>query len=133
MSIPEAAQLVIQSSILSKESNTYLLDMGSPIKISDIARDLIRLSGFYDNEIKIIYTGLRPGEKLYEELSAYDEKIYPSIIDRINIIKTNQKFPFSVFEILDWINNARNYSVQRLKKELVFFVNDYIPNFRSKE
>jgi FlaA1/EpsC-like NDP-sugar epimerase len=133
MSIPEAAQLVIQSSILSKESNTYLLDMGSPIKISDIARNLIRLSGFYDNEIKIIYTGLRPGEKLYEELSAHDEKIYPSIIDRINIIESSQKFPFSVFEILDWINNARNYSVQRLKKELVFFVNDYIPNFRSKE
>jgi FlaA1/EpsC-like NDP-sugar epimerase len=132
MTIPEAAQLVIQASILTSESNMYLLDMGSPIKISDIARDLIRLSGFYDKEIKIIYTGLRPGEKLYEELYAHDERISPSIIDRINIVHSNQNFPFSLLNLLDWIQNARNYSAQRLKKELVFFVNDYIPNLRSK-
>ncbi len=74
MTIPEAAQLVIQAGALAKGGEVFVLDMGEPVKIDDLARDLIRLSGYEpDIDIKIEYTGLRPGEKLYEELLMAEE------------------------------------------------------------
>ena len=73
MSIPEAAQLVIQAGLMGKGGEIFVLDMGEPVKIVDLARDMIKLSGFQENEIDIKFTGLRPGEKLYEELIADGE------------------------------------------------------------
>jgi FlaA1/EpsC-like NDP-sugar epimerase len=73
MTIPEAVQLVLQASVLGKGAEVFILDMGEPVKIVDLARDLIRLSGFAGDNIEIIYTGCRPGEKLYEELFAEGE------------------------------------------------------------
>ena len=74
MTIPEAAQLVIQAGAMAKGGEIFILDMGNPVKIDDLARDLIKLSGFEpDVDIKIVYTGLRPGEKLYEELLTKEE------------------------------------------------------------
>src|SRR4029079_3496005 len=73
MSIPEAAQLVLQAGSMGLGGEVFVMDMGEPVKIVDLARDMIRLSELSENEIRIVYTGLRPGEKLFEELLADDE------------------------------------------------------------
>lgn len=88
MTIPEAAQLVIQAGAMAKGGEIFVLDMGQPIKIVDLARDLIRLSGFEpDKDIKIEFVGLRPGEKLYEELMLKEEGIQSTSHESIFIAK----------------------------------------------
>lgn len=86
MTIPEAAQLVIQAGAMAKGGEIFILDMGKPVKIVDLAKDLIRLSGFEpDKDIKIEYTGLRPGEKLYEELLMAEEGLKKTENEKIYI------------------------------------------------
>ncbi len=86
MTIPEAARLVIQASAMSRGGEIFILDMGQPVKIADLARDVIRLSGYEpDVDIPIRYTGLRPGEKLYEELLMDEEGLQPTADKKIFI------------------------------------------------
>lgn len=86
MTIPEAAQLVIQAGAMAKGGEVFVLDMGQPVKIVDLARNLIKLLGFIpDEEIKIEFTGLRPGEKLYEELLLEEEGLQATRNDKIHI------------------------------------------------
>jgi FlaA1/EpsC-like NDP-sugar epimerase len=91
MLIPEAAQLVLQAGLIASRQQeggqVFVLDMGEPVKIFDLARDLIRLSGFTEDEIKIEFTGLRPGEKLYEELLADGESTLPTPHPKLRIAK----------------------------------------------
>lgn len=88
MTIPEAAQLVIQAGALGQGGEIFILDMGEPVKIVDLARELIRLSGFVpDKDIKIEFTGIRPGEKMYEELLTTDEGLRSTMHQRIFTIQ----------------------------------------------
>jgi FlaA1/EpsC-like NDP-sugar epimerase len=75
MTIPEACRLVLQAGSMGRGGEIFILDMGEPLKIVDLARDLIHLSGFSEDEIEIVFTGIRPGEKLYEELSVAEENV----------------------------------------------------------
>lgn len=87
MTIPEAARLVIQAAAMGESGQVFVLDMGEPVRIADLARDLIRLAGHTLDEIPIVYTGLRPGEKLYEELLADADATVPTPIARLRIAR----------------------------------------------
>jgi FlaA1/EpsC-like NDP-sugar epimerase len=110
MTIPEASQLILQAGGLGKGGEVFILKMGTPVRIADMARDLIRLSGKEpDRDIKIEYTGLRPGEKLYEELITHGEGIVPTEHEKIMVLKTNGK----------WNGNGNQKSFQKwLNKHL---------------
>ncbi len=98
MSISEAAQLVMQAGAIGKGGEIFLLDMGEPINITDLAKDIIRLMGLkLGEDIDIVYTGLRPGEKLHEELVAGDERTEATAHDKIMLVKT-APFDWDVFE-----------------------------------
>lgn len=90
MTIPEATQLVLQASALGRNGETYILDMGEPVKVLDLVRDLIRLSGLEPEvDIPIVFTGIRPGEKLFEELMTVEERQDRTEHDKIFIAKPN--------------------------------------------
>lgn len=98
MTIPEATQLVLQAAASGDSGQVFVLDMGEPVKIVDLARDLIRLSGFTpDDEIKIVFTGMRPGEKLFEELSLQGEQIAKTEHEKI-FIGNVARAPLEVLE-----------------------------------
>lgn len=110
MLIPEAAQLVLQAGLLANSEGEggriFVLDMGEPVKIIDLARDMIRLSGYSEDEIKIEVTGLRPGEKLYEELLADSETTLPTPHPKLRIARPEQ-LPNSAWltELEEWLSS----------------------------
>jgi FlaA1/EpsC-like NDP-sugar epimerase len=90
MTIPEAAQLILQAAAFGRGGEVCLLEMGEPIRIVDLARNMIRLSGFEpDQDVAIAFTGLRPGEKLHEELMAEGEEVTAIYHDRIRVLRPN--------------------------------------------
>ena len=104
MTIPEAARLVLQAGIYARGGEIFILDMGDPVRIDDIARTLIRLSGYRpDIDIHIEYSGLRPGEKLYEELFLDEEQPDESGIPGIYIGKVQNPPPEEIKQSLDWL------------------------------
>ena len=99
MTIPEAARLVLQAAAIGDSGQVLVLDMGEPVKIVDLARDLIRLAGHAPEDIAIAFTGLRPGEKLYEELLADEDATLPTAVPRLRIARLSTE-PARLEELL---------------------------------
>ncbi|MDR6369267.1 FlaA1/EpsC-like NDP-sugar epimerase [Chryseobacterium bernardetii] len=129
MTIPEACELVLQAGTMGEGGEIFVFDMGEPVKIIDLAKRMIKLSGFEPNiDIKIIYTGLRPGEKLYEELLSDDAKTLPTHNDKIMISKD----PSMGFEDIDKLTKEiTKASLRRDKVEVVRILKTIVPEFRS--
>jgi FlaA1/EpsC-like NDP-sugar epimerase len=106
MTIPEAAQLVLQASLMGQSGQIFVLDMGEPVKVVELARMMIRLSGKTEQEIPISYTGLRPGEKLYEELLANDETTEPTPHPKLRVAKTSGQQAAVDASIVRWLEEA---------------------------
>lgn len=106
MTIPEAARLVLQAGLMGQSGQIYVLDMGEAVKIADLARMMIRLSGKTEQEIPLAFTGLRPGEKLYEELLADDETTEPTPHPKLRIAKTSGTQAVAIGDVLGWIDAA---------------------------
>ena len=124
MTIPEAARLVLQAAALAESGQVYVLDMGEAVRIVDLARDLIRLSGHRTDEIGISYTGLRPGEKLFEELLADADQTLPSGHPRLRIARLQAQDDTTWFDGLsEWLRFAGSdtepAAVRRRLKEFV--------------
>ncbi len=122
MSIPEACQLVLEASVIGNGGEIYVFDMGDSVKIIDLARKMISLSGMtVDKDIQIKVTGLRPGEKLYEELLANEENTLPTHHDKILIAKTNVKKEIDqkINSLIGLIDGQKNDELVRIIKEIV--------------
>ncbi len=130
MTIPEASRLVLQAAGLGSTGNTFVLDMGEPVKIDKLARTLIKLSGFVpDVDIKIEYTGLRPGEKLYEELILEEEKSDLQIHNKIFVTKSTPIDTQMFEKQLDSLKNAAFKDHDRI----IDCIKELVPNFKPEE
>lgn len=133
MSIPEAAQLVMQAGLMGKGGEIFVLDMGEPLKIVDLARDMIKLSGFQEDEIGIKFSGLRPGEKLYEELIADGEHLVPTKHQKVKVAKARTFDATHLIDLLSWIESSVHLDENTLKKNLGKWVKDYSPELNVKQ
>jgi FlaA1/EpsC-like NDP-sugar epimerase len=106
MTIPEAARLVLQAGLMGSTGQIYVLDMGEPMKIADLARMMVRLSGKSEQEIPVSFTGLRPGEKLFEELLADDETTEPTQHPKLRVAKTSGQQAVAIDAVMQWIDAA---------------------------
>jgi FlaA1/EpsC-like NDP-sugar epimerase len=128
MSIPEAAQLVLQAALMGRGGEIFVLDMGEPVKIVDLARQLIRLSGFAEADIRIEYTGMRPGEKLYEELLADAETTLPTPHPKLRVARAKSDGDHALIEeVLQWIAEARDPGPEAVRERLRAWVPEYSP------
>jgi FlaA1/EpsC-like NDP-sugar epimerase len=127
MSIPEAAQLVMQAGLMGQGGEIFVLDMGEPVKIADLARDMIRLSGFSEDDIRIEYTGLRPGEKLYEELLADGEHTLPTPHAKLRIAQARAADGAWLQALLAWLSAEDLLDDAAVKQGLRRWVPEYNP------
>jgi FlaA1/EpsC-like NDP-sugar epimerase len=128
MSVPEACRLVLQAGFMGHDGQVFVLDMGEPVRILDLARDLIRLSGFSEEEIRIEFSGLRPGEKLYEELLASDENSLPTPHPKLRVAKVIEA-PDSQWEqeVLSWLTSNDAVGPREVRATLNRFIPEYSP------
>lgn len=130
MTIPEACQLVIEAGVMGQGGEIFVFDMGEPVKIVDLANKMIRLSGRQPNEdIEIVFSGLRPGEKLYEELLNNSENTMPTYHEKIMIATVRQ---YDFIQISDKINRLIDCASKHFTLETVGLMKEIVPEFISK-
>ncbi|OZA12062.1 MAG: polysaccharide biosynthesis protein, partial [Hydrogenophilales bacterium 17-62-8] len=127
MSIPEAAQLVLQAGLMGEGGEIFVLDMGEPVKIAELASLMIRLSGADETRIRIEFTGLRPGEKLYEELLADDESTLPTPHPMLRVARARAANADWHVECLAWLAQADPHDETTVKRQLKAWVPEYQP------
>jgi FlaA1/EpsC-like NDP-sugar epimerase len=125
MTIPEATQLVLQASCMGEGAEIFILDMGKPIRIVELARDLIQLHGLTEDQVKIEFTGLRPGEKLFEELLADAETTRPTHHPKLRIAKARDVAPGWLEELLAWLSQRRLVPEEEVRRDLRRWVPEY--------
>jgi FlaA1/EpsC-like NDP-sugar epimerase len=125
MSIPEAAQLVLQAGTMGQGGEIFVLDMGEPVRIVDLAKDMIRLSGFAEEDIKIAFTGLRPGEKLYEEVLADGEQTLPTPHPKLRIARARPVADDWLDALIAWLQQTGSPEDREVRTALVRWVPEY--------
>ena len=136
MSIPEASQLVMQAGAMGRGGEIFVLDMGEPIRITDLAMDMVRLMGLKIGEdIDIVYSGLRPGEKIHEELVTDEEEVEPTGNEKIMMVKTPPFDWISLQKEIDTLlKDMDQYDSQKIKQILISMIpeNRYLSPERPK-
>lgn len=122
MTIPEASRLVIQSGAIAKGGQLFVLDMGKPVKILDLAKNMIRLSGLHESEIEIKEVGMRPGEKLYEELISDGEASGEKVFDKIYLGVVSKINPQ---DITDFAKQLLSLSDFEVEKQIIAYANNH--------
>ena len=130
MTIPEASSLVLEAATLGNGGEIFVFDMGQPVKISDLAKNMIRLAGYVPGkDIEIVYTGLRPGEKLYEELLNQKELTIPTTNEKIMVAKVREydfdKISMSIEQLILSAQEGKIFPTVQLMKDIV-------PEYKSK-
>lgn len=120
MTIPEASRLVIQAGILARGGEIFVLDMGEPVKIVDLARNLIKLSDHTEDEIQIEFTGIRPGEKMYEELLGEEEILPGEVYEKIYIGRTLEVDLDSINYLIDHYKSMSNKELKDVMMSIVY-------------
>ena len=131
MSIPEAAQLVLQAGLmggLKGGGEIFVMDMGDPIKITELASDMIRLSGLGEDDIRIVFTGLRPGEKLHEELLSANENTVPTPHTKLSIAQAPEVNEQWLSALVLRFEKIKTLGDSEARKELSRWVPEYAPN-----
>lgn len=132
MSIPEAAQLVLQAGWMGGTrggGEIFVLDMGDPVKIIDLANDLIHLSGLGEDDIRIVYSGLRPGEKLHEELLATSENSLPTPHEKLRIAQSREVDERWLSDLILWLERVSVLSDKEVREQLT----KWVPEYTDKE
>lgn len=128
MTVQEAVQLVLQASTMGKRSEIFVLDMGTPMRIVELARKMITLAGLVpDEDIEIKFTGLRPGEKMFEELRLDAENLLPTTNDKIRIFQ-GRRLAFN--ELLPWIAELEHLLWRRDPDTVITHLKTLVPEYR---
>jgi FlaA1/EpsC-like NDP-sugar epimerase len=130
MTIPEACQLILEASTMGNSGEIFIFDMGKSVKIVDLARKMIRLAGFEpDKEIPIVFTGLRQGEKIEEELLNQSENVVPTYNKKIMIAKDKHDYTYAQVE--HYMNELKNCLEARDDMAMVRRMKNMVPEFIS--
>jgi len=127
MSISEATQLLLQAGLMGKDGEILVLDMGDPVRILDLARDMLRLSGADPDKVAIVFTGLRPGEKLYEEVLAEEEATLPTPHPRLRIAQARDANTDAIGQMVAWVERDRAADDAEVRARLGAWIPEYAP------